>query len=625
LRDEKGGSILIRSYKDIRTICRKIREKELVKNKLILEFGKHFNYDKLILFFERCAAEEIRELIVFLNAGLWHKREHIPEEKGSIVFLIERGLFYKYLSEYAKTLNINTKYYPAIVRLPFWKYLKSVRKMIKIKFAAFFKYPKHKEKPENRSLNDKLIKEEGIPPCIGTSYSGKSVESNLKKRSDFFWFLSSDIPREAILIYFDAIDVPAPQEINLDKMIDMGIRFISLRSKTDSLKKMPFWSPKNLFRKERDYFIKSFFKIYFSNVIKMNFAQVFYINNIVYFILKYAYWYDFFRTNNIKINVSSHLYFRESYPKIVALEKSGGINVACQYSNVEYINHNHSIITDVLFLFGSNYRWTVEDSKSAVNNIVYSGYITDHSFNRVKEDSQKLRKQLIKKGAKFIICFFDENSSDDVMSTLSKDRLLFIYERLLSLILADKSLGLICSPKNVNVYKSNIRFSRKMPEMQRIIEEVESTGRFVSMGGTRQPHNYPTEVAQAADLCIGLLLGGTAILESYLSGTPSIFIDMEKLYALEIYKWGKGRVVFDDINEMLNTIKKYRENPNSVQGFGDLSSWVENKDPFKDGNASLRIGQYIKWLHERILDGDTKHNAIEYANQIYEDVWGRET
>ena len=46
------------------------------------------------------------------------------------------------------------------------------------------------------------------------------------------------------------------------------------------------------------------------------------------------------------------------------------------------------------------------------------------------------------------------------------------------------------------------------------------------------------------------LLSGTVALESYLSGTPVVFLDLEKLYSNPIYQWGKGKVVFDNLDAL---------------------------------------------------------------------------
>ncbi len=143
-------------------------------------------------------------------------------------------------------------------------------------------------------------------------------------------------------------------------------------------------------------------------------------------------------------------------------------------------------------------------------------------------------------------------------------------------------------------------------------------------GGDYVTDQYPAEAAQAADLCVGLLLSGTAALESYLSGTPTVFLDLERFPSNPVYKSGKNKVVFDSLDNLFLVIKQYRGDPQSVPGFGDLTTWVRDRDTFKDGNASLRIGLYIKWLFEKLEEGIGREETIEYANQKYAALWGKE-
>ncbi len=60
----------------------------------------------------------------------------------------------------------------------------------------------------------------------------------------------------------------------------------------------------------------------------------------------------------------------------------------------------------------------------------------------------------------------------------------------------------------------------------------------------------------------------------------------------------------------------------SVPGFGDLSAWARDKDPFKDGKASLRMGHYLDWLLEKFDQGLTREEAVGHANRMYAQIWG---
>ena len=340
---------------------------------------------------------------------------------------------------------------------------------------------------------------------------------------------------------------------------------------------------------------------------------------MLYFIRQYSYWLDFFSSNNVKVNINPSDFSKVNIPMHIALEKSGGITISYQFSNLNFTSIGLSSAADVLFSFGPAYRWIWGKNRSELKSLVYCGYLTDYSFKEVRDDSVKLRKQLKDKGAKFILCYFDENSSDDRMSPISNERSAEIYRYFIEKVLKDETLGLIIKPG----YPKTLY--QRISSIKDLIDKAKATGRCVFMEkGSYVTEQYPTEAAQAADLCVGLLFSGAAAMESYLSGTPTVFLDLEHIYSNPVYEWGKGKVVFDNLDDLFSAVKQYRENPESVPGFGDLSSWVKGKDTFKDGNASLRIGQYINWLLEMFNQGKTREEAIEYANEKYAEIWGKE-
>jgi hypothetical protein len=254
-----------------------------------------------------------------------------------------------------------------------------------------------------------------------------------------------------------------------------------------------------------------------------------------------------------------------------------------------------------------------------VANFIYCGYITDYAFREVKEDSLKLRRQLLDKGVKFIICYFDETPAPDRMHVISNKMVTETYEYIIDTMLEDETLGLVLKPSRPESLYNEI------PSIKSMIEKAKASGRCICIdSGSYHTDHYPTEAAQIADLSVCHLYGGTTALESHLSGVRAVFLDLEKLYSNPVYKLGYGEIVFDDIDNLSCAIKQFRDNPESIPGFGDLSAWVKDRDPFKDGNASLRIGQYINWLFVKIREGKKREEAIEFANQKYAELWGRE-
>ncbi|MFQ5786440.1 MAG: hypothetical protein ACE5H1_00515, partial [Thermodesulfobacteriota bacterium] len=454
-------------------------------------------------------------------------------------------------------------------------------------------------------------------------YTGKTITFDLKERSDFFWLIRANISGSNVLICFNN----SPNEPTFVRLKNNNLRFVIAKNSTvDSNTRdfnMPLWNPTPLYKNTRKKYIKVLIKCYLlcGLLPLVNKLGLFYFVGMAYFIDNFAYWYDFFHSNKIKINVNQNDIGKDTIPMNQAMEENDGVSISYQWSDTDDMpSIMFSRSSNVHFSFGPAYRHPLEEDHSQLDYLIYCGYITDHAFQEVKKDAYKLRKKILNNGAKFIICFFDENSSDDRMSVITNETSARVHKFFIEKLLEDETIGLILKPGFPNT------FYQRMSSINNLIEKAIKTGRciIIDRGSDLKTDTYPTEAAQAADVCVGLLLSGTVILESYLSGTTAGFLDLEKLYSNPIYQWGKGKVVFDNLDALFSGVQKYRESPESIPGFGDLSSWVKDKTPFKDGDASLRIGQYINWLFEKFKEGETRERAMGYANQKYAEFWGEE-
>lgn len=623
IRDKKGGCKFIKILEDLRDICFEISEKELKSNNFLKIFSTRFGFREIVFFFEKIVAKEINDKVVFAHAAKWHADNKISFNEKSIIFFLEKDLWSKYLCQSMNRLGIRPIEYRTIVNSSYLIYLKRGKDILLSKIKPLLNISNTiSHTNRDKAIN---IKEENTEvvgntkvPLIAAWYTGKTVTFDLKKRSDFFWLLKSGIPRDQVLVYFDRADIPATEEI-FKTLRDNSVNCFALSGRARTSDNIPLWAYGRAYSKLKRLLIKELFKVSIYSSLKLKVPSLFMLLNMLNFIRNYAYWYDFFTSNNIKIHISPADFMTQNIPKNHALEKSGGVNISYQWSNLSFSSIVMSGCSNVMFSFGPEYEWIWKGNRSVIDNLIYCGYITDYLFKEVRQDSFKLRKQLIDKGVKFVICFFDENSSDDRMSVILNKKSAATYKFFIEKVMEDETLGLIFKPG----YPKTLY--QRISSITDLIEKAKATGRCIFLDkGSYVTEQYPTEAAQAADLCVGLLLSGTVALESYLSGTPTVFLDLEKLYSNPIYQWGKEKVVFDNLDNMFSAIYKYRESPERMPGFGDLSSWAKEKDPFKDGNASSRIGQYINWLHDMFKQGKTREEAIGYANQRYAELWGKE-
>lgn len=128
----------------------------------------------------------------------------------------------------------------------------------------------------------------------------------------------------------------------------------------------------------------------------------------------------------------------------------------------------------------------------------------------------------------------------------------------------------------------------------------------------------------AADVAVhGHLTAATAGFEAFLSGTPALLLDRERWHRSRFYSLGKGRVVFNDWEELWRTCCEYWRNPAGVPEFGDWSSMIHELDPFRDGRAVQRMGTYLKWLLDDLRQGYSRDAALVDAAKRYAEIWGR--
>lgn len=620
IMDKKGECQSTKVAKDIKDICFEISDNEFVNNAFLKEISQIFNSRKTLLFFEKILDEQINDKVVFINIAKWCADNKISHNNKSIIFFLEKDLWSDYLSRYMQSMNIKPVEYWTMISSSYLAFLERLKKVFLSQIKSKINTPEANEDVNkgSKGKNTEAINPDTKSPLIAAWYTGKTVTFDLKKRSDFFWLLKSDIPRKQVLIYFDRKDVPVTDEA-VEILNVEGIRFMALSDGATISKDVSVWRSTAKYKKLKIALFWWIFKIYLLNVIKLRKIRFFFIINMLYFVRNYAYWHDFFGSNNVKININPADLFKSNIPMILALNENGGVNISYHWSNLDFSSTAMSNCSDVMFSFGPEYKWVWEANHSAINNLIYCGYITDYSFKEVKENSLKLRNQLLSNGVKFIICFFDENSSDDIKSLIPHKKSADTYEYFIRKMFEDETLGLIFKPG----YPKTLY--QRLSSISGLMYKAKASGRCIFMEkGSYVTEQYPNEAAQVADLCVGLLFSGTVALEAYLSGTPVIFLDLEKLYSNPVYEYGKGRIVFDNLNDLFSTIQKYRQVPQSIPDFGDLSLWVKDRDPFKDGNASLRMGQYINWLLEMFNLGKTKEEAIEYANQRYAELWGRE-
>ena len=181
----------------------------------------------------------------------------------------------------------------------------------------------------------------------------------------------------------------------------------------------------------------------------------------------------------------------------------------------------------------------------------------------------------------------------------------------------DKEVGLIVKTKKTNVIET-------LEDIHTQLEVAKQTGRYLLY--SNKAGILPSDLANEIDIAItfGHFLPATFI-EMALCGCRVIHYDSTDLRVLErgLYDWGYEKVIFDSIEKIILSCKRYKENSELEPGLGDFSEYIAELDPFRDGKASIRVSTYFKVLLACFDKGKGLSEALQYTNKVYTDTWGK--
>lgn len=600
---------------DTVTLARGIVESEFGSTSVMTRLSEEFDRQKLLLYFRKAIAQEVEKTVAFIHAARLHAEAQGVNRDDAVTVCLRSGLGKTAIAEYARTHGVGVVFDRGQRLSP------HVSKVVRKRTSS-------RRPASSSAMKGDSVALTGVSACaaprdrerqsvgLATNYTGKTITLDIEKRSDWFWLADSPDLLPRATIYFDRKDLPVDQEAR-DMLDSYGISVVALNEKARLSQAIPLWCSGEFARTVRRRLFRKLGTAWLTGVSHFRWVPFLYMVHAARFIVFYAYWLDFFRAHAIKVNVNNWDFSLANVPMHQAMEHIGGISVSYQWSNIEFPSVTNSSCADVLCSFGPAYRDVWEKNGSRIDSIVFSGYITDHAFDRVREKSQELRRQLQARGAQFILCYVDENSSDDRHTIIPNSVAAQSYRWFLTKILEDDTLGLILKPGYPRTLKARIG------TLDGLWERAMGTGRCVMLDrGSLVTEQYPAEAAQAADLCVGLLISGTAALEAYLTGTPTVFLDLERCYWNPVYEDGHRTLVFDHLDDLDKAIAEFRESPASRTKIGNLDQWAARRDPFHDGRAASRIAQYLTWLLERLDQGSTREDALSYAYHRHVARWG---
>ena len=86
----------------------------------------------------------------------------------------------------------------------------------------------------------------------------------------------------------------------------------------------------------------------------------------------------------------------------------------------------------------------------------------------------------------------------------------------------------------------------------------------------------------------------------------------------------KNKVIFKNWEDTIDALMEHLQTPNGIPGFGDWSPIINDLDPFRDGKAAQRIGNYLNWLIQGFEKGLDKEEIMDNAAERYKKEWGHD-
>ena len=610
VRDESGKFEWGRLWGYIRDTGMRIKEERTLTDPLVRRMASTWELAKLATYFEKKIEYELRDDCYRVGLVEWLARAQLRIEPSDCILVLERGQWFPYIRELARSRGMATASYPdpwAVLAKASPVAFKALARGLLLavglargvlRRASFAGTPRRSAEPggTGQSTHGR---------AIAIRYFFRSLSMDPSVRSEFFWLNDSDIPYSEVLLYDYVTDKPMDAE-TAARLRERGVRLLGRGPG------VPVWRP-----------TRRMYPVLFRVTWRMvkgllacwargEWVSAYHLRQLVVLALDYSYWYDFYRANGVRVNVSAMHSLKVS--QALALDALNGVSAVYQYASsiiclaASYLYAGQ----DIVFIFSPAFEGLWRKIRAPVRSMVSVGFLDDGAVRHLQAlgRSAELREDLESHGARFVLAYFDENSTDRWNNYCGDDQSADDYEFLLKWLLADPSLGIVFKPKKA------MNLFQRIQHAKGLVDEAMATGRCrFLMGETIIGGIFPAEAALAADVCIGK--PGTAALESRLAGVRSLMLDIEGFRDDLYHSWGRGHVVFDDWPSLRDAVERFRAYPEAYPEFGDWSAGIEELDPFRDGNASRRIGLYIKLVYDSLNHGAGKEEALAEAAEQY--------
>ena len=472
-----------------------------------------------------------------------------------------------------------------------------------------------------RSKHLKAVKEETVsandrPVAVEVCWGLHDPE---EAHSDLFWLPRSGITDDQVMVYFDRSDRP-PSEKALETIRKRGWQpFVlsrQLESRTDAVRMSlyalkvvgwrmllmvlayPLWVLEHPLRRRT-------FRWCWTRTLAS--------------LVRVTFWHHIFTGYRVRVhsNHSDQACLHHAV-QTIALEWGGGINLHTTFSfdyGPSKMKGAYATPFDVFFAWGAYIAGIVSTCDLAgITTLITCGFPFDYLFKGAGRRAGGVRRELEARGARRIISFFD--TAFNKMTQSPQGEAQHIYQALLTEVTKNREFGLVLKPKN-------IWEEAKAAIPEELLKQALATGRckLLVRHSYSEPPISPADAALASDLAVGCPIS-SAVIEAVLAGVPGVHMDLAKEPGHWFYEVDSEKFVFNDLDQAMETIRRWIRNPADEPKLGDHSQVLDGIDPFRDGKAAQRIGQYMAWLLEGFKEGLSRDGVVRQATHRYAEEYG---
>jgi len=430
---------------------------------------------------------------------------------------------------------------------------------------------------------------------------------NLSARlNDLFWWWKSEIPATRLVLFFDRPDQPASRAI-VKTAEELGIECTVLNKSAVGDSPHLFWQPSingHACLKR----IGQLFKVFLWGFTRGKSGQ--WMACRVMGLVNDAHeGEEFLKCFNIRALL--HHNDSEVDHWSVACEMAGAARIGYHWSNHHWPVAYHARLHQVFFAWGMHHVGILDASGGSVPNVLLSGCVIPGVYDRAepRKEVQKARSALTGQGATRILTLFD--------TSMPCER---FYAFFLERVASDPRWGMMIKPKGPN----SLRWAQEGRELRDLFQKALATGRVQVLDWSVMP----VEAAAAADFAVGVDINSATVLAA-LAGHRAIHLDYVRLHESELDEWacfyrlGPDRLVFEDPDKLWTQLNLYFDAPEEQPTLGLVDDvLLKDIDPFRDGKADIRIGEYLQWYLEGLDKGLGRDAALHFSNSKYRERWG---